>query len=868
MIWHSAESEAVLKELGVDKNIGLPNGVADERVEQYGKNILSDAEKPSFLKQLISLLSGKLSIIFSIMAIISCVLTWVYKDQNTAHLYTPLLIIALLLVSMLLDALHRYNSQKILRHLHTVTNPEATVIRDGIEQVISASALVPGDIILLKAGDYITADARLLESLELRCNEAALTEEIVPIEKSASFLCEEIDPIEKRNNMVYAGCSVIQGSAKAVVVATGLNTELGHTAIIGKQTKNDKLPVQRLLDGSYKFINVVISVFCVLYFVLAMLTFAEKAFALKTVRAITDALALAVTAVPTRIPVISPVLIALGIERILQDNILIKKVSATETLGRTTVLCVDKTGILTHNTMALSSIFDGDTMTEIEADTVLNEKDALILKLAAACHTLDGDTTELAIENACAQFNYMSSVEIEELFPRLKSIPFDTDRKIMTTINLLDGKPVAISKGAPEMLIDKCGNCDKEALLKQNDALAENGQRVLCIAMKPLDDIPATPIASDIESDMLFVGLLGLSDPPRSSAIEAIKTCDRAGIKTIMITGDNPVTARAVARRIGILKDGTELITGAELDAMTDEELSANIEKYTVYARVSSGDKVRIIKAWQSRRELVTATGDSADDYEALTTADIGCAVGRYGTDVARGSADIVITNNSFSSIVDAIKESRGLFENIRKSVFYLLSCNFAVILTYLLSVIIFHTYPFPADQLLWLNLLIDCGPFIALGVEKAEEHVMHRRPLALSGHIYDRYSCVAGVLQSIFIAAITLLAYHKGGADTRVAWTMAFCTSGMAQAIHVYNLKTTQSVFAHPKRLFNNRSINTSVLLVIFFILFLISTPIGFVFQFTILPFKQLTLCIGLSLLLIPFCEIVKFVIKRIRKY
>ncbi len=399
--------------------------------------------------------------------------------------------------------------------------------------------------------------------------------------------------------------------------------------------------------------------------------------------------------------------------------------------------------------------------------------------------------------------------------------------------------------------------------------MAESGQRILCIAMRPLDEIPASPTADEIEKDMIFVGLLGLSDPPRNSAIESIKICESAGIRLIMMTGDNPSTARAVARRIGILKDGTEMLTGAQLNDMSEEELEADLEKYTVYARITPDDKVRIIKAWKKRRELVTATGDSASDFEALSTADIGCAVGQYGNDVAQGSADIIITNNSFSSIVDAIKESRGLFENIRKSVFYLLSCNFAVLLTYLFSMILNHTYPMPAVQLLWLNLLIDCAPFFAFGFEKAEAHVMHRKPLALSGHIFDRYSCISGALQSLFIATMSIIAYTFGKGSSSLSWTMAFTVLGLSQILHVYDLKTSKSIFLHPKQLFTtNRSMNISVGVALFIVLFLIFTPFGAFFQLTLIPFNKFLICLGLSFAIIPFSEILKLIILKIRKF
>lgn len=858
MIWHSSDFKDVLDSFAVDPQTGLANGEADRLLDEYGKNTITRVDNPSFFKHLFRLLRSKLVITLTVVALISLFISLVY-DQSSP--YASLLILAVVLLNAVISANHLYSSDKVLNSLQNRTNPTTTVLRDSKEQSIASDLLVPGDIILLNEGDYISADARLIETVEFRCNETALTGESVPVEKNAGSVFEDISPLEERANMVFSGSSVVHGTAKAIVVATGLNTENGRSAAISQQIGDDALPLQAVLDRTGKVVNIIVLAVCIVYFLIGMLrNFDSGRFASMTVEMLMETVALGIAAVPEGLPMISTLVIALGIERIIADKIIIKKTDAVELLGRTSVICSDKTGILTHDSMTLVKIYDGTDMIEPETQE-LTEKSALVLKLAAACSTLSHDSTERTITDACIKYNSMSQIDVENLFPRLNEIPFDPVRKSMTTINMINGKPFAIVKGAPEMLIEKCVGCDREAIIKLNNELAEEGLRIICIAMKPLAEIPASPHPDDIEKELIFVGLLGLYDPPRNEAIHGIKACDEAGIRTIMITGDNPITARAIARRIGILKDGTELITGSELEKLSDEELFENIKNYSVYARISPGDKVRIVKAWQKHGELVTVTGDGVEDADALSVADIGCSVGKNGTDVARGSADTVITNNSFLSVVSAVKESRGLFENIRKSVFYLLSCNFGELIAFIVSMLIFGLAPMSAVQLLWVNLLTDCAPAISLSLEKAEDSVMKRRPYALSGHIFNARSIITGVIQSLFIAAMTLVSFNIGskiGADH--AMTMAFTTLGMIQIFHSYNLKFSESIFASPKAVFTSNGLMTlSNGLALFVILFLTFTPAGFIFGMTILSIKRFVVCLALALAVIPFCEIIK---------
>ncbi len=860
MIWHSTACEEILRELEVDDKKGLPNGVADMRLEHYGRNVIASVEEPTYFKRFLAQLKSKTVISLIVIALLSFAVSFMYNEEG---FFAPLLIIAIVFINAAVSAYHLHNCDNALDSMKSITNPSVTVLRDGIVRTVDSSLLVPGDIILLETGDFISADARIIESNEFRCNESMLTGDEIPVEKSGDEIYEDITPLENRSNMVFSGTSVVHGSAKAVVVATGLNTEIGRTSAILQQTGEKSLPLEGELDGIGKIVNIIILIICLIVFIIGMvLNFNNGNFASTTLKMLMNAVALAVAAIPEGLPAIATIVIAIGIKRIVEDKIIIKDSDALELLGKTNVICVDKTGVLTRNKMQLSKIFDGDKLTDVENEPI-DEKTALVLRLATACSTLNNDSTEDAIKKACLAYNSMSEKDIESFFPKLAVIPFDSERKTMTVITMINEKSFAIVKGAPEILVPNCVGCNKEEILKLNDTLADEALRIVAIAMRPLDNIPANPNPEDIEHSLTFVGLLGLYDPPRDNVIEDIRTCEQAGIKTVMITGDNLITATSVARRIGILKDGDKALTGDELAEMSDEELEASVSDYTVYARVSPNDKLRIVKALKQRDYVVAATGDSVHDADALAAADVGCAIGKFGADVAKGSADIVISNNHFDSIVCAVKESRGLFDNIKKSVYYLLSCNFAEIITILFGMIIFANTPLAAVQLLWINLLTDCAPAISLSMERAEDSAMRHKPYTTLGKIFDLGAVASIAIQSIFIAVMTLTAYGIGAKiGTATAMTMAFAVLGMSQIFHCFNSKLEGSLIN--KQLFSNRFLNFSAALTLFIVAFLALTPAGYVFGMTPLTFGQFMLSLLLSFLIVPLCEIIKLV-KRI---
>lgn len=855
MIWHSSETNDVLSELGVTKENGLANSLALERLEIYGKNTRSTSKKTSLLTRFLSQINSKIVYFLTAIAIACFIVNIIYDKSD---FYFPILIVAIVVINAFISALHLHKCDEALDAIQNAANPDVTVIRDGSEKVISSDLLVPGDIMVLKEGDYITADARIIESDGLRCNEAILSGDVIPVDKAADTIVEDITVVSARKNMVFAGCNVVHGTARVVVVETGLCTEIGKQTDISHQTNSETLPITETLANSGKIINIAILAFCILAFIIGIIqNFNSRApFATITLSALMNSVALGITAMPESLPAISTIVLALGIKRMIDDNIVIKNTKALEIIGKTEVICVDKTGILTKNNMVLNYIFDGEQLTEL-SDEALSDKTAGVLQLATACSMLQNDSTESCIENACIKYLSLSQEDVSNLFPRLSSIPFDSIRKTMTSINMISGKPVAIVKGAPEIVIEKCNIAQKDKLLELCNSLAEKSYRVLCVAIKPLDEIPSNPNPEEIENELNFVGLLALNDPPQSDTVEAISTCNLAGINTIMITGDNILTAKAVARRIGILTDDSQAITGSELDKLSDDELANSIENYTVFARITPNDKIRIIKAWQSIGKIVTVTGNDFEDADALNAADIGCSLGQYGADAAKGNADVIIKNKKFMTVVSAIRESRSLFNNVKKSVTYLLACNFGEIIAYILGMLIFGLPPLAAVQLLWINLLTDSTCVISLTVEGSEENVMHKKPLALTGHLFSRNALLNMLSDSLVIATLTLISFAFGGQS------MAFATLVMIQVFHSYNMKTQQSLLKADFK--TNKFMNFSSVLVLFISVFLVLTPAGMVFGLETLSVGSFLLSLLLSIIIIPINEFKKIWMQKI---
>lgn len=855
MIWHSSDTASVLNELKTDSQNGLPSSEAADRLEIYGKNTTAIQSK-SLFSRFLTQLNNKVVYFLVVISVVSLIVNLIY---NPTDFYFPILIVAIVIINAFISAFHLHKCDEALNSIQNAANPLVTVIRDGGEKQIPSDELVPGDIMWLHEGDYITADARLIKSESLRCNESILSGEIIPVEKSSDAIAEDISTATERKNMVFAGCSVVHGDALAVVVETGLHTEVGKITDISRQTNSETLPITETLNNSGKILNLVILVICIITFFIGLIqNFNSDNFALTTVNSLINAVALGVCAMPESLPAISTIVIALGIQRMIDNNVVIKNTKALELMGKTEIFCVDKTGILTKNNMTMSCIYDGDNLIELSNDT-LPEKAASVLQLAVSCSMLENDSTEEAIENASKKYLTMSKTDVGNIFPRLSAIPFDAVRKTMTSINMIGGSPVAIVKGAPEMLLEKCTLSNKNEVLEICNKLTNDSYRVLCIAIKQLSEIPSSPDPENIEQQLTFVGLIGLYDPPQSDTVEAINTCKIAGINTIMITGDNILTAKSIARRIGILIDDEQAITGAELDKMSDIELVQKIEKYTVYARITPEDKIRIIKAWQTCGKIVAVTGNGFEDADALSTADIGCSVGKFGADAAKGNADVIVKDKKFMSVINAIRDSRSLFDNVKKAVSYLLACNFGEIAAYIFGMLIFGIPPLAAVQLLWVNLLTDSASVISLTVENSEPNVMHKKPLTLSGHLFSRNAVLNIISDAFVIAVLTLIAFAIGGATAGA--TMAFSTLSMVQIFHSYNMKTQQSLIKANFK--SNKFMNFTSVLVLFISIFLVVTPAGAVFGLAVLKANQFFLSLLLALSIIPISEIKKIAMR-----
>ncbi len=862
MIWHSASVNEVLEELKTNAETGLLNGVADERLEMGGKNIISTQQKPTLFKRFFDQLKSKTLIALIIISLLSFVVGIVYSQPNS---YFSLVIVGIVLLNAFVSAFHLFSCDSAFDDIREITIPTVKVMRDGILKNIYSSELVVGDIIILQEGDYVTADARIIESSELRCNESSLTGEDIPVDKDAHVILEDIVNVPYRKNMLFSGTTVIHGSAKAVVVATALNTESGMATSIAEQTGGNILPVQNELDVIGKIVNIVILVVCSLFFIIGMIKNwgSSVPFAITTLSMILNTIALAVAAIPEGLPAIATIVIAIGTQRILNDKIILKNNNAFETIGKTNVICSDKTGILTHKKMSLSKIYDGKKITELNGQQ-LDEPTSLVLNIACACSTLSNDSTEDAISEACLKFNSNSMIDIGSHFPKISVIPFDSVRKCMTVITMINERPFAIVKGAPEILIPKCKSCNEKEILAINEEMAKDALRVVCVAMRPLDNIPANPNADEIENNLIFVGLLGLIEPIRQSVINDIELCENAGIKTVMLTGDNLLTAKAIAQKIGLLNDEAQAIDGIALNQMSDDELKENIDKYRVFARITPNDKLRIVRAFRANGKVVTVTGDSLQDAEALAVADVGCVLGQYGDDVAKGNADIIILKNNFGSIVNALKESRGFYSNIRKTVYYLCSCNLAELLLLLLGIIIFKSPILIAIQFLLINLLTDCAPAISFSKERAEDSVMSIDSFASRSKIFNLKASVSMILQSVFITLISLTAFIIGNTISfTIGTTMAFSTLAISQILHCFNNKLEGSIFN--KNIFSNKLMNNSVIVTLFVIIFLVFTPVGFGFGLTILKPIQFLISLILAAMIVPFCEFLKLLQKRI---
>jgi Ca2+-transporting ATPase len=693
---YSESTLDVLKHLGVDQTTGLSSAEALVRKNKYGENKLREKKKKTTLQRFLDQFKDAMILILIAAAIISFVVICI--EKNWGELFEPALILLIVILNAAMGVYQEGKAEKALEALKNMSAPHARVIRDGEERMIAAVELVPGDLIRLEAGDFVPADARLLHSVSLKSEESALTGESVPSEKDADAKVPENAPLGDRDNMVFSGCSITYGTATAVVTAIGMDTEMGKIANLLDDESETQTPLQQKLTKLGKYLGIMALIACAIIFVVGLIN------GIPLLEIFMTAVSLAVSAIPEGLPAIVTIVLSIGVQRMVKKNALIRKLPAVETLGSASVICSDKTGTLTQNRMTLISAYsDG----YLDPESISNSNTENIRKLlmygALCCDgsvTFNGseeihigDPTETAIVFA-AYKNGMPKDDLNKKYPRLAEIPFDSNRKLMTTVNKIDGKNIVIVKGAFDVMEPLCIKGDLKTAKSITDSMSEKALRVLAIAYKEIDKILENPTPEELENGLTFMGLVGMIDPPRPEAKDAVAICRKAGIKPVMITGDHVVTASAIAKELGILLEGDQAITGMELDAMSDSELDIQVENIAVYARVSPENKIRIVKAWQRKGQVVSMTGDGVNDAPALKAADIGCAMGITGTDVAKGAADMTLTDDNFATIVDAVREGRGIYANIKKVVGFLLGTNIGEVIAVFMAMLLWHKTP------------------------------------------------------------------------------------------------------------------------------------------------------------------------------
>lgn len=893
--WYQKRIDEIEQELGTKEENGLSSEVAAEKQVQVGFNELKAKKKKSLIIKFLEQFKDFMIIVLIIAAIVSGVVGVAQGEGIT----DTIIILIVVVMNAIIGVAQENKAEKSLEALQKMTAHSSKVVRDGNVIVIPSRELVPGDVVVLDTGDYVPADVRITEAVNLKSQESALTGESVPVEKITDAIEGEVG-IGDRTNLLFSSSLITYGRGKGVVIETGMNTEVGKIAEMINTTEESSTPLQDKLNKLGKTLGIAALVICVIIFAIGLLYGKEPIHMFMT------AVSLAVAAIPEGLAAVSTIVLAIGVQRMVKRNAIVKRLPAVETLGSASVICSDKTGTLTQNKMTVEKMYVNDNLFDIEdnAVNVAQIENNLALKMLLYNSLLCNDTkigkdNELTgdpTETALVDLGMKLDLNITRIFSydRLQEIPFDSSRKLMTTVHKIDGQYVVYTKGGVDELLNKCNayiyrgekktglDSFKATIAKNNEAMAKEALRVLAFGYKTIDKLPQTQEEiNSLENDLIFVGLVGMIDPPREEAQKAVEKCKTAGIKTVMITGDHKTTASAIAKKLGILENEDEAITGAELEKMSEEDLTKNVRKYAVYARVSPEHKVRIVKAWQDNSEIVAMTGDGVNDAPALKNADIGCAMGMVGTDVAKEAADVILTDDNFATVVSAVEEGRRIYDNILKAIQFLLSSNVGEIIILFLAMLAtpllakwFHITnisalePLLPIHILWINLVTDSLPALALAVDPAADNVMNRKPNKKEKGVLSKGMSWRVIYQGVMIGLISLVAFAIGLATPgitneiekiKIAQTMTFCVLALSELVHVFNVRDNKNSIFKTGILNNRKLILATIISACLMLVILFVPSLRNVFSITALPKENILETILLIVSPILFVEIFK---------
>ena len=918
--WFNKEVKDVEAELKTDLENGLSSKQVEENKAKYGENELQEKKKEPLIKKFIAQFKDFSIIVLIIAAIVSGVVGVAQGEGFT----DTIIILIVVLLNAVIGVAQESKAEKSLEALRKLSEHAAKVVRDGKEQVIPARELVPGDLVIIETGDYVSADLRIIEAVNLKSQESSLTGESVPVEKSIEAIEGEEIGIGDRVNMLFSSSLITYGRGKAIVVETGMNTEVGKIAGMLNNTEKQETPLQRRLNSLGKTLGIAALAICAFIFVLGLLQGKD------VISMFMTAVSLAVAVIPEGLVAVSTIVLAIGVQKMVKKNAIVKKLPAVETLGSSTVICSDKTGTLTQNKMTVEKVFCNDVTVDVNKVETTEDFNKLVYNCMLCNDSrmletgeLAGDPTETALIDMAFDLEYQEAIVRENL--RVEEVPFDSNRKLMTTVNENNGKYRVYTKGGVDELLARCNSYlfkgeirtnleDYSRWIRENNEnMAKDALRVLAFAYKDIDHMPSKEEMETIESGLTFIGMVGMIDPPREEAKKAVEKCKHAGIKTVMITGDHKITAVAIAKKLGILENEDEALTGLELDKISDEELTKDIRKYSVYARVSPEHKVRIVKAWQANGEIVAMTGDGVNDSPALKTADIGCAMGKVGTEVAKEAADVILTDDNFATIVSAVEEGRRIYDNILKVIQFLISCNVGEVIVLLLATLFaplmaktFGISDVTMIQLLlpihilWINLVTDTFPALALAFDPANRDVMDRKPIKKDEGIFTKGRTFRIIYQGAMIGILTLSAFIIGLAtpdsklptmvkyegetiaveeidnleeilanggeyvskeETKIeiGQTMAFMVLAFSELVHVFNIRDNKnSIFK--TGILGNSILIWAVLASAFLMAIILAVPaLRHIFSIPILPMNNMIETIALIIAPVVIVELMK---------